>query len=258
VIAVHVSGTVMVGIAIVVTTAVVSAVTCLAVQHFGSAIRKESRNDVTAVYFNMIGVLYAILLAFVVVVAWEQFNAAGAATETEVTRMSNLWRDAGGLAPEPRDQIRANLTAYLQDVIEEEFVTMAHGEASPIAQRSYEAVWDRYYTLEPAVGNSQSFFSESLTRLNELGAARRIRLLASRSSIPIPLWILLIGGGGFTIAWLCLFWMDSNRLQVGMIAAVGGFTGFILFLIYALQHPFAGTVAVSSDVYQELLAAWQR
>jgi hypothetical protein len=37
----------------------------------------------TGVYFSMVGLLYAILLAFVVVVAWEQSNAAENATETE-------------------------------------------------------------------------------------------------------------------------------------------------------------------------------
>ena len=44
--------------------------------------RGEEATDVKSVYFSMVGVLYAILLAFVVVVAWEQFNAAEEATHT--------------------------------------------------------------------------------------------------------------------------------------------------------------------------------
>jgi hypothetical protein len=72
------------------------------------------------------------------------------------------------------------------------------------------------------------------------------------------MWILLVGGGMFTIGWLYLFWMDAVRFQAGLVAALGGFTGFVLFLIFALQHPFAGDVAVTSDVYSDLLASWRQ
>lgn len=251
------SGTVLAAIVIVMSAAVISGFGFLLFMRIGSGVRKEERNDVTSIHFSMVGVLYAILLAFVVVVAWEQFNSAAASTQTEVTRLSNLWRDAGGLEPHDREVTRANLTTYLRDVIDEEFETMRDGEASPVARRAYEKVWVGYYDITPRDGAASEFFAESLSRLNDLGEARRLRLLASQSTIPVPLWILLVGGGFFTITWLYLFWMDSIRLQFILIASVGGFTGFILFLIYALQHPFDGDVAVSSDVYRDLLTIWR-
>jgi hypothetical protein len=39
---------------------------------------------------------------------------------------------------------------------------------------------------------------------------------------------------------------------------VGAFTGFVLFLIYALQHPFAGDIAIDPAVYQGLLDGWHQ
>lgn len=221
------------------------------------SLRKEDRNEVSAVYFSLVGVLYAILLAFVVVVAWEKFNSADTATATEVTRLSNLWRDAGGLAPTDRDAVRADLMQYVEDLIEHEFVTMEKGEPSPVAQESYAAVWDQYYGLTPKGVRAQSFYSEALGRLNELGEARRLRILASQSSIPFEMWGLLVGGGLLTVGWCYLFWMRSTRFQAGLLAILGGFAGFVLFLIYALQHPFTGDVAVTPAVYEDLLASWR-
>ena len=38
-------------------------------------------------------------------------------------------------------------------------------------------------------------------------------------------------------------------IAVGSIAAL---TGFVLFLIFALQHPFAGDVRISPDAFVEV------
>jgi hypothetical protein len=91
-----------------------------------------------------------------------------------------------------------------------------------------------------------TFYGVAVGRLNELGEARRLRVLASQLTIPPPLWVLLIGGGVFTIAWLLPFHMADTRIQTWALGTVGAFTGFVLFLVYALQHPFAGDVAIDA------------
>ncbi|MGH2918946.1 MAG: hypothetical protein ACRDLS_10180 [Solirubrobacteraceae bacterium] len=70
------------------------------------------------------------------------------------------------------------------------------------------------------------------------------------------MWMLLIGGGTITVAWLYLFYAKSSRRQMALVAVVGGYSGFVVFLVYALQHPFAGDVAITPDVYRDLLDSW--
>jgi hypothetical protein len=43
--------------------------------------------------------------------------------------------------------------------------------------------------------------------------------------------------------------LATHVIAVGSIAAL---TGFVLFLIYALQHPFAGSVKISPDPFIEI------
>jgi Protein of unknown function (DUF4239) len=219
--------------------------------------RVEAHNDTYGVYFSMVGLLYAILLAFVVVVAWEQFNSAEESTHTEVTRLSNLFRDAQPLPDDDRVRIQTALRTYVQNVVDREYATMADGKADEQTAQAYQAIWNQYYRTKVEDEPAATFFDSAVSRLNELGEARRLRVSSSQSTIPVPLWILLIGGGLFTIAWLFPFHMADTRVQTWAVGTVGAFTGFVLFLIYALQHPFAGDIAIDPAVYQGLLDQWQ-
>jgi Protein of unknown function (DUF4239) len=220
--------------------------------------RQEAHNDTYGVYFGMVGLLYAILLAFVVVVAWEQFNSAEESTHTEVTRLSNLFRDAEPLPDADQNRIQNGLVVYVQNVIDREYDTMADGESDGPTEAAYEAIWTGFYSAQvEGDGPAAVFYGSAVGRLNELGEARRLRILSSQSTIPLPLWILLLWGGFFTISWLFPFYMADTRVQTVALGSVGAFTGFVLFLIYALQHPFAGDIAIDPAVYQNLLDGWQ-
>ncbi len=208
------------------------------------------------VFFSMVGVLYAVLLAFVVVIVWSDFVDAGHTSQTEVTRLSNLARDAGGFPPDVRDDMRERLVAYAEAVAGPEWESMGGGDASPVAAEAYEAVWAEYYAFEPATDEQATFFGESLGRLNELGENRRLRLLQSRATVPAPMWLLLIAGFVITVGWTYLF--GTGRLATHVIAAgsIACLTGFVLYLIYALQHPFAGSVRISPEPFIEFARQW--
>jgi hypothetical protein len=252
-----VNSTVVAGIVFVVAGAAVSTLGFRAVLRFRPRVRDEAHNDVHAVYFSMVGLLYAILLAFVVVVAWEQFNSAEQATQTEVTRLSNLLRDANPFPPDDRVRIQTAILTYTQNVVDREYDTMADGEPDQQTATAYAAIWDQYYRTKVKDEPAATFYDSAVGRLNELGEARRLRVLSSRSTIPVALWILLIGGGLFTIAWLFPFYMADTRVQTWALGTVGAFTAFVLFLVYALQHPFAGDIAIDPGVYQRLIEEWQ-
>lgn len=204
------------------------------------------------IFFNMAGVLYAVLLAFVVVIVWSDFVDAGHTSQIEVTRISNLARDAAGFPEATRDRLRERLVTYAEAVAGPEWEAMADGESSPVAARAYEAIWEEYYRLKPAGAREEAFYGESVARLNELGENRRIRLLSSRATVPTPMWLLLLAGFVITIGWTYLFRTSTLATHVIAVGSIAALTGFVLFLIYALQHPFAGSVKISPDPFIEI------
>lgn len=250
------TGTALSGVLIVLGGTAASVLGLLCVARWRPQWRREQHNDVMGVFFSMVGVLYGILLAFVVVIVWGDFADAGGTTQTEVTRISNLARDAQAFPPGARERVEHRLIAYANAVATDEFKTMARGRSSPTTARAYEAVWNEYYRFKPRTDQARAFYDESLSRLNELGEARRERLLASDSKVPLPLWVLLIGGFVLTVGFTYLFKIDSLPKHAVAVGSVAALTAFVLFLVFALEHPFAGDVKISASPYTDLVAQW--
>jgi hypothetical protein len=248
--------TALLGVLIVGGTVFVTVSLCSVVRKLPGGWLKDSQ-DAVSVMFSALGVLYAILLAFLVVVVWEQFNAAEDMTHQESTKISNLLRDANGFSVRDRQDIQRRLIVYTRAVVDWEWETMADGDASDVAASAYRHVWAGYYDLHPTDEEQHDWYSESLSKLNDLGELRRLRLISSQASIPLLMWTLLVAGGVLTVAFLYLFIIPNRFLQRLMIGTVSATLAFILFLILALDHPFAGDIAVDPSAYVDIIEAYE-
>src|SRR5206468_2087773 len=83
----------------------------------------EQHNDVAGFIIAVIGVLYAVLLGFIVVVMWQQFDEATKTAATEAELLSPLYRDAA-VFPDDTGRIRADLRRYAENVVTREWDTM--------------------------------------------------------------------------------------------------------------------------------------
>ncbi|HYM53671.1 MAG TPA: hypothetical protein VEW45_09445, partial [Candidatus Dormibacteraeota bacterium] len=86
-------------------------------------------------------VLYAVLVAFVVVVVWEQFDNAEAAAQSEASAIADLLRDSQALPAAVRPQLQQRLTTYAQDVVDDEYPRMRRGESIEQESEHLTQVW---------------------------------------------------------------------------------------------------------------------
>jgi hypothetical protein len=219
--------------------------------------RFGQNNPFTGSIYPIIGMIYGVFLAFTVIIAWGQFLEAKKSATSEATYLSELWRDAQVFPVPVRHQIEQHLAEYTKAVAEFEWHTMAvAGQASPKAQMTYAGLWQSYYQFAPQTIQQQAFYLSSLQALNELGRHRRLRILASRSKLPTPMWIFLIFGGVLTIFYTYLFGTRHQWLQGLVIGLLSALIGFSLFLILSLQYPFSGDISIKPHAFQELSASF--
>jgi hypothetical protein len=165
----------------------------------------KENNEVAGFVYSMVGVVYAVLLAFVVIAVWEQYSDTENIIQQEAGLVSNLLRDAQAFPDSLRHRVQERLVTYAKAVVEDEWNTMSNGQPSSIAIEAYEGVWQTYYEIQPQTEREKVFYQESISRLNDLGNNRRFRLLSSQLGMPSTLWGLLIGGGFVTVAFTYLF-----------------------------------------------------
>src|SRR3970282_1952660 len=96
-------------------------------------------NDVAGNYLQTLGTIYAVLLAFVVVVVWQQFNDARSAVEREANEVLDRFRTVSGVPHPARGELREHLQAYVSAVLEKEWQAMARNQDGV-----FEEVWSLF------------------------------------------------------------------------------------------------------------------
>jgi Protein of unknown function (DUF4239) len=90
--------------------------------------------------FAAVAVLYAVLLAFAVIVVWERFSDAESNVAKEAGGAATIYRLSQGISGEPGLALRTALTHYLNETISDEWPAMERGHNSPSARQALDAV----------------------------------------------------------------------------------------------------------------------
>jgi hypothetical protein len=223
------------------------------VRHFAALEWFRANNEVAGNYLQTLGTIYAVLLAFVVFVVWQQHNEARNAVEREANELADLHRLLNTFGATQRNGCGALTRAYQSAVLEEEWTAMAGGKASPRAEQALEELWVGLRSIEPRSDVERSLYHEALARFNDLGDARSHRLFCSRLRLPPTLWTLLIASGCLTVGSMGLFGLESFTAHAIMTAALAGAIAFILYLVADLDNPFWGDWQISGEPFEHAL-----
>jgi len=130
---------------------------------------------------------------------------------------------------------------------------MAGGKSSAEVWDAYTQLWRTYYQFSPGTDQEKTWYSQSLTKLNDLGDQRRMRLLISRmGSVPVMMWVALLGTGAITIAFSFLFGTPNAAAQIIMSSGLAFTVALVMVAIVALSQPFAGISRVGSQPFEQL------
>ncbi|HEX2053718.1 MAG TPA: hypothetical protein VHJ78_08355 [Actinomycetota bacterium] len=211
-------------------------------------------NEALVALHATVSTIYTVLLAFVVVVVWQQLSDAEGQVDTEATRLSNILRDSEALSPADSRSVTEAVHDYIHLASTRDWAAMARGrEPDRQTAIAYERIWEAAYRIEPAGPRQEAFFRELVVRLNELGAARRTRLLSARASVPPVMWLLLVAGGLMVVVLSYLLPHGSRRGSNLALGATSGVIAITLFLIFAMDHPYSGDLRVDPSPLTDLI-----
>lgn len=245
------SGFLIIGGFVVLTVVIGSIISRL----FSQQIRLE-HNDLAGFILAVIGVVYAVLLAFVAVTVWERFEAAELRSYEEASSLSLVYRDADDF-PQTAHQIRAALRTYANLVAEEEWPAMARGKQSAQADAMMEQIDAMIRHLDVKTLKQVDVHQQMLVAMDQSLRDRDTRLTMSATGINAVMWMVLVLGAVVTVAFTYLFGYKHGPMRNVMAGSLGLLIGLVLFLTVSLDYPFRGGITIGPEAFEDLHATFQ-
>ena len=210
----------------------------------------RQNHEVGGFIFNAFGIIYAVLVAFVVFATWEEYDNSKKNVEIESIELADIFHNSKAL-PEPyRQQVIPLLKAYTESVINDEWQRMEQGEAGERSIESFNKLWTFFTTIDRSLIKNEIAYQETLKHLNDAGERRRMRIFDSSNNIPGIIWVVLLFGSVVTVFYTYFFFAKNITHQFVMTSALTVLNTLILYMILILDNPFSGYIKIDPKPFE--------
>jgi hypothetical protein len=223
--------------------------------------KREQHNDVAGFLYAVVGVIFAVLLALLVIAVWEQYQRANETVESEANAVAEIAWLAHRL-PEPEHHVlQEDARSYAQEVVDQEWPLMEQGlGGAQSLPEGWDLIDDMRATLqefEPSTAAEQALYAEGLDQIERLNDARRMRIVAAKEGLPGVLWAVLVFGGVVTVGFTYLFGMRNSWAHRLMVMSLTAVIALVLFTIWAMEDPFSGGARLEPSAFELILERFE-
>ncbi|MGH8791091.1 MAG: DUF4239 domain-containing protein [Stackebrandtia sp.] len=211
---------------------------------------REGYNEVAGSVFEIVSVLYAIVLAFVLIALWEARIEARDITYTEAEALAEVYWTTENLENEDAKAVQELSRDYVDLAVEEEWPTMADHEEVGVA--GWEIIDDMRAKLAHMPLESEAevaLWEDAQEQVRTLSEARNDRLNTAQRGMTAVMWLVLIAGALLMLGVLLLFGVPGRLAHLVVVVIAASMIALLLFSVYELEFPFAREVAIGPDAY---------
>lgn len=213
--------------------------------------RKLDSNEVAGIMFGVVSAIYSLILAFVIVAVWSNYEDLTKTIDSEADKLNSILAHSITLPEKARRPIHDALQTYCSEVIIEEFRMRKETDViGPSAIPNLRLLLLEYH---PKNGSQSGVFSVLDDDLSAVSDLRRTRLGYNRSQIPKLVWAVLVIGSFMLVVFSYFFKVESEKLKRIYLFFLTSFIAMCMFLVYALDQPFTGSAVVSYQPYENIL-----
>lgn len=214
-----------------------------------------AHNDLAGFILAVIGVIYAVLLAFVAISVWERFEQAQARTYEEAGALVTIYRDSESFPQAAA--LRSALRAYAASVVGVEWPRMKRGQPVPNEDAGLEQIDRDIRALSVSSARLQNIHAQMLAAIDTALSDRDVRLTVDSRGINGLMWVVLVAGAIVTIGFTYLFGFARTLMQELMIGSLSLLIGLVLFLTIELDYPYRGGIAVQPAAFRTALETFR-
>ena len=229
---------------IVVTVAAVATTAMLLVRRRAPEGSYFEDGDRAAGVFGVLATGFAVLLGFVVFLAFESFDTSRSGAVSEAQIISEEFETAQLMPPAVRGRFSGELICYARSVVHQEWPRMVSGTLGNGHNPWGIAMFQTLKTVEPRSAVEQAAYSKWLDQRTDREGARADRTHGAEGVIPTPLWIVLFLTAGIIFVFMLFFADSAERaiVQATMMGSVAVVISSTLLLLWFLDHPYSNSV----------------
>ncbi len=217
--------------------------------------RLKQNHEVAGFTFGVLGAFYGLLLAFVIVAAWERFDRADEKVQNEALAATSLYRLAKGYTSPVNQEMEQAVRAYVRRIVNVEWPEMAasvNGRKEDLT--GVLGLWAIATNYHPADPQQEMLIDKSFDALEEMSNDRGFRYMYQRENFPSVVWLVIYTGLLITIGFSYFFGLEKFKSQALMCAIFADLLGLTILAIVELAHPYQGVVVVSKEPFEFALA----
>lgn len=242
------SGWLLVAAAAVAIAVVLPAV--VIVRRLVPATREGYHAEISAPMLGVVAALFGLFLAFVIIIAYQNYLNASSNISRETESLSAIVRDSEAFPDPGGENVRRAVGTYVRAVVNQSWPLMRDGKTSNLAVAGLDDIYVAFRTVHPRSPQETSFYNDAVSQLDATLAARQDRLESVAGGIPSVIMILLLFNTVVILAYAVFvgspnFWFHAlGPAAIAVVVAVS------LVVLVDLSYPFSGSVRVSPDSFK--------
>jgi len=196
--------------------------------------------DRAAGVFGVLATGFAVLVGFVVFLAFTSYDSARSGAESEARMVAQQMETAQLMPPDVRDELAGELVCYARSVAGVQWEKMRNGTLGEGRNPWSIKLFETLQGVEPSTPSEIAAYTKWIDERAAREEARSDRVHGAIGVIPTPLWYVLF----FSAALICLYMLlfaDSGErafVQGVMMGTVVAVIVSLLLLLQFLDHPF--------------------
>ena len=212
--------------------------------------REETQRVISSIFLGPMSAIYSLALAFILGFSLEEYRETRDSGTHEINALYNLALLTGSLDDEERIPLYEDIETYFNTVTRTEW--KGAPLVSPKVSQSLQSIWEKLRQWSPQNQGETGLQRTALKEATRLSNYRRLRLVASRRSLPSSVWVFILGGGAMMVITTMMVNTRFRGEQILFLTAYTFLISFVIFILYSLDNPLLDGKVFSPKDYFEL------
>jgi hypothetical protein len=203
-----------------------------------------------------LGILFALLVGFIAVEVWNNFDKAKTAVATEASALRAVVLLAETLPQEQKSRLHGLINRHIEAAVNDEWPEMAQHRATlSLLPTSLIGALHDVLAMKPANDSERTAQPEMVRALHTALDARRQRIVVSESSVGSVKWVGILLQALCTLVAIAVVHSDNRRASAISLMLFATGIALSVLLIAAYSRPFTGANSVGPQLLEQVIAS---